>query len=132
MDAELRDYVRARAEDRCEYCLLPHAAQRLPFHVEHIVAKQHGGSDDADNLAWSCDRCNAYKGTNLASIDPETGDIVALFHPRRDSWLEHFTFRGAEIDGVSPSGRATVRLLQFNARRRVEVRRELLDEGLLG
>ncbi len=57
MDAELRDLGRTRAEGRCEYCRLPFAAQRLPFHVEHILTKQHGGTDDEANLAWACDRC---------------------------------------------------------------------------
>lgn len=130
MDAELREVVRGRAFDRCEYCHLPHQSQRMPFHVEHIIAKQHGGSDDLDNLAWSCDRCNAYKGPNLSSIDPHTGDIVPLFHPRRNNWQDHFAVEDARIEGVSPTGRATVHILQMNAKRRVEVRRELIEEGL--
>jgi len=131
MDAELRELVRARAGDCCEYCRLPHATQLLPFHVEHIIAKQHGGGDDAENLAWSCDRYNAYKGPNLASVDPDTRKIVALFHPRRDVWQDHFTIQGAQIKGVSPTGRATMRLLQMNAKRRVEIRHELLEEERL-
>jgi hypothetical protein len=102
----------------------------LPFHVEHIVAKQHGGSDDETNLAWSCDRCNAYKGPNLSSIDPVSGNVIGLFHPRRDTWQDHFAIREGEIVGLSPVGRATVRLLQLNARRRVELRRELIDQKL--
>ncbi|HEX3599478.1 MAG TPA: HNH endonuclease [Lacipirellulaceae bacterium] len=130
MDAELREFARSRAGNRCEYCRLPQAAQLMPFHVEHIIAKQHGGSETPDNLAWSCDRCNAYKGPNLASVDPVTGDIIVLFHPRRDIWRDHFFVRDARIEGMSPSGRATVRLLQMNARRRIEVRRELIDEGV--
>jgi hypothetical protein len=130
MDAELRDLVRRRAEGRCEYCRLPDAAQRLPFHVEHIIARQHGGGNDIDNIAWACDRCNAYKGPNLSSVDPDAGNVVELFHPRRDVWDEHFIMRGPEVHGLSPTGRATVRLLQMNDRRRVELRDELLDEGL--
>jgi hypothetical protein len=130
MDAELRDAVRARADDRCEYCHLPRNAQLMPFHVEHIIAKQHGGSGDSENLAWSCDRCNAYKGPNLSSIDPATDNIVALFHPRRDVWQDYFVVRDANIQGLSPTGRATVRLLQMNVKRRVEVRRELIEEGI--
>jgi hypothetical protein len=130
MEAELRNFVRSRAEDRCEYCRLPRKAQLMPFHIEHIVAKQHGGGDEGENLAWSCDRCNAYKGPNLSSIDPDTDRIVALFHPRRDVWSDHFVVREARIIGLSPVGRATVRLLQMNAKRRVEVRRELMDERL--
>jgi len=81
------------------------------------------------NLACACDRCNAYKGPNLSSIDPADGSIVNLFHPRRDVWLEHFAIQDARIVGLSPTGRATVRLLQMNSRRRVEIRRELIEEG---
>src|SRR3954469_18300623 len=108
MESQLRDVIRIRARDCCEYCRLPRKYQLLPFHVEHIVAKQHGGSDDPENLAWSCDRCNAYKGPNLSSIDPVSGGIVTLFHPRQDIWQEHFALRDPEILGVSAIGRATV------------------------
>jgi 5-methylcytosine-specific restriction endonuclease McrA len=41
------------------------ATPLIPFHVEHIVSRQHGGSDDPNGLALACDRCNAYKGPNL-------------------------------------------------------------------
>jgi len=131
MDATLRDAARNRAAGRCEYCRLPDFAQLLPFHVEHIVAKQHGGADELDNLAWSCDRCNAYKGPNLSSIDPVSGQVVALYHPRDDPWHEHFAIEAGEIVGLSPAGRATARLLQMNTRHRVQLRRELADLGLI-
>ena len=114
-----------RAGNACEYCRMPQAATPLiPFHVEHIVSKQHGGADDASGLALACDRCNAYKGPNLTSIDPGTRTLVALFHPRRDVWSSHFVVRGGEILGLTATGRATVRLLNMNAPRRVELRAE--------
>jgi hypothetical protein len=128
--AELREFVRQRAGRRCEYCHLPDAVQLLPFHVEHIIAKQHGGSDEPENLAWACDRCNAYKGPNLTSLDPIGGELTELFHPRRDMWQEHFQLVAGEIHGLSPTGRVTVRLLQMNSRHRVELRRELQEQGL--
>ncbi|MFO0790664.1 MAG: HNH endonuclease signature motif containing protein [Pirellulales bacterium] len=129
MDATLRDFVRARANDCCEYCRLPRTAQLMPFHVEHIVAKQHGGAYVVENLAWSCDRSNAYKVPNLSGVDPISGDIVALYHPRRDEWHRHFMLQDARIEGRTAIGRATVRLLQMNARRRVDVHGELIEEG---
>lgn len=86
------------------------------------MAKQHGGSDDPAGLALACDRCNAYKGPNLTSIDPETGAIVPLFHPRLDQWEDHFELREGHVCGKTPAGRATVRLLNMNAPRRVELR----------
>ena len=125
MDARTRELVRRRAGDVCEYCRIPQEATPLiPFHVEHIVSKQHGGTDDPDDLALACDRCNAYKGPNLTSIDPDTGTVVGLFHPRQDIWSEHFVVRGGHIAGLTPTGRATVRLLNMNASRRVELRNE--------
>lgn len=62
----------------------------MAFDVEHIVSRQHGGTDDLEGLALACDRCNAYKGPNLTSIDPNTRTVVALFHPRRDVWSDHY------------------------------------------
>lgn len=112
MSASIRDLVRHRAENRCEYCRVPQVATPLiPFRIEHIIAKQHATSttNDPDELALSCDRCNAFKGPNLTSIDPETGEVIPLFNPRRQSWTSHFAMNGAEIVGLTPTGRATAR-----------------------
>ena len=130
MDAKTRQLVRRRAGNVCEYCRIPQEATPLiPFHIEHIVPKQHGGGDDPDQLALACDRCNAYKGPNLTSIDPESGDIVPLFNPRQDAWKDHFSFRGSVIAGRTPTGRATVGLLNMNHPRRVKLREAWLEEG---
>ena len=81
----LRMLVRERAGDRCEYCRI-HQDQDayFRFHIDHIIARQHGGLTNADNLCLSCYRCNAHKGPNIASIDADTDELVRLFHPRRD------------------------------------------------
>ena len=79
--------------------------------------------------ALACDRCNLFKGPNLSSIDPEANEVVRLFHPRRDRWFDHFQIRGAFIQGFKPTGRATAQLLQFNAKRRVELRSALMAAG---
>ena len=130
MDASTRELVRRRALDRCEYCHIPQdATPVIPFHVEHVIAKQHGGGNDPDQLALACDRCNAYKGPNIASVDPETGAVVPLYHPRHDAWDDHFAFHGGTIVGLTPTGRSTVRLLNMHARRRVDLRREWLGEA---
>ena len=93
------------------------------------MPRQHGGSDDPSSLALACDRCNAYKGPNLTGIDPDTGTVVALFNPRRDVWDHHFTVQGGQITGLTATGRATVRLLNMNAPRRVELREAWLRQG---
>jgi hypothetical protein len=95
------------------------------FHVEHIMARQHHGSDDPGNLALACERCNLYKGTNLTGIDPQTGNIVHLFHPRKDVWVDHFLLEQFRIIGITPVGRATAALFRMNARGRVDLRSRL-------
>jgi hypothetical protein len=132
MDAVARDAVRRRAAHQCEYCLLRQAHSETIHHIEHIVARQHGGHDELDNLALACHRCNLQKGPNLSGIDLVSGNTVALFHPRRDRWLEHFQFRGATIEGLTPTGRATVDVLALNDHRRLDLRSELLARGELG
>ena len=125
MDATTRDLVRHRADHRCEYCLLHQDHSELAHHVEHIIAKQHGGSDDIGNLALACHRCNLCKGPNLTGVDPASGELVPLFHPRRDRWNNHFVFHGVRIQGITPSGRATVMVLAMNDARRLELRSQL-------
>lgn len=91
MDAATRNLVRQRAGNRCEYCGRRQEDSPLAtLHVEHIVPRKHGGSDDSENLALACPNCNAFKGANVAGYDPETGQLTELFHPRRHVWSVHF------------------------------------------
>ena len=130
MDAALRQFVRTRAGQRCEYCRLPQiAAPYLSFHIEHIEAQQHVEDDSPENLAMACPDCNRHKGPNLVTLDSLTREIVRLFHPRRDVWENHFEYSGAILEGRSPVGQATIRLLQINTVERVEMRAELLNCG---
>jgi hypothetical protein len=129
--AALRRLVRQRAHDCCEYCLAP---ESLCFHthqVDHIVAEKHGGATEDLNLALSCLICNQAKGSDISSIDPKTGQVVPLFHPRKSLWRDHFELSGALILPLTPEGRVTVRLLQFNAPDRVVERGWFLSSGLL-
>jgi hypothetical protein len=68
---DARELVQRRAQHACEYCRLPQDASILPHQVDHIIGRQHRGSDDAANLCLCCIRCNLKKGPNIASIDPE-------------------------------------------------------------
>lgn len=131
MDAATKVFVRFRARDRCEYCHLPQSALAGALQIDHVIAQQHLDfiTDDESSLALACDRCNVHKGTNLTSIDPNTQQVVRLFHPREHSWNEHFEFVGPEIRGLTPVGRATVRLLQMNATNRLKLRRWLIATG---
>src|SRR4051794_27297769 len=70
------------------------ALQGATFHVEHIVPSSRGGTSDPDNLAWSCPGCNLRKSDRTEAVDPTSGMVVALFHPRRDRWSDHFRWEG--------------------------------------
>src|SRR4051812_33095561 len=129
MDAVTRRAVRQRAADRCEYCRLPQSGVDATFHIEHVIPRQHGGTDNLNNLSLACDRCNLTKGPNLTSIDALTGKLVPLFNPRSDDWPAHFQFVGPEIVGLTPIGRATVALLQINALHRRQLRAILIATG---
>lgn len=130
MDAATRRAVRQRARDHCEYCRLSQAAAPLlAFHIEHIQARQHGGTDDPGNLALACPDCNRFKGPNLAAVDPQTNHIVPVFNPRVHVWEDHFALDGARIVGLTAIGRAAVHLLNMNEQGRLEMRAELEHPG---
>jgi hypothetical protein len=130
IDQALRSLVRQRAGDVCEYCRLPQASSRyVRFHIEHIIARQHGGPTHAENLALACGYCNHHKGPNIASLDPESGELVPLFHPRRDPWHDHFAWDDTIIVGLTPVGRATIQLLGVNDWQRIELRENLQALG---
>ncbi|MEH2231164.1 MAG: HNH endonuclease signature motif containing protein [Nostoc sp.] len=127
----LRRQVYERAKACCEYCLIPDVATFAPHEIDHIIAEKHSGRTEAENLALSCTLCNKHKGSDLASVDPETRKIVPLYHPRQDIWHEHFRLSGAEFVPLSPIGRVTIGLLQLNRRDRVEERQLLLQAGII-
>jgi hypothetical protein len=129
--ADLRRLVRERARDRCEYCLIPELATFAPHWIDHIVAEKHGGKTEADNLANCCIVCNLRKGSDLTSVDPDTGQVVLLFHPRRDRWTAHFRLVDGRFEPLTPSARATARIFQFNLPDRIEERKLLITAGLL-
>jgi HNH endonuclease len=126
MDPRTDQIVRVRAGHRCEYCLLPQSSRRLRFQIDHVVAQQHGGAADLDNLALSCGRCNRFKGPNIAGIDPQSSAMSRLYHPRVDRWADHFRWEGARIVGLTAIGRATIVVLTMNHPDDVAVRLELI------
>jgi hypothetical protein len=100
----------------------------LPFHVDHIVARKHGGQTVLENLALACLHCNRHKGPNIAGHDPNTGDIVRLFHPRLELWSTHFEWVGAALRGLTATGRVTVEVLAINEADFLVMRGHLMHE----
>ena len=127
MNAKTREIVEVRAAGRCEYCHMPQdATPFLTFHVEHIRARQHVEDDSLENIAFACPQCNFHKGPNLSSVDQATNDVVELFNPRTQSWSDHFTVENSRIEGRTPVGRVTARLLQMNQPTQVRIRKRLI------
>lgn len=114
-----------RAGHRCEYCLIYEQDAGFPHQVDHIVSRKHGGSSTADNLALACIICNRYKGSDVASINPGSGQVVRLFHPRHDQWADHFRIQAEVIEALTEVGMVTLQVLRLNAPERLAERRLL-------
>jgi hypothetical protein len=103
---------------------------RLPFQVDHIVAREHEGASDLANLALACFHCNRHKGPNIAGVDSATGEVVRLFNPRTDAWRNHFRLDGAVLVGLTAAGRGAVQVLAINDPEFLKVRVALIAEGV--
>ncbi len=112
----LRQQVIQTANYRCEYCRTSSKLTGTPLVMEHILPRSLGGSDERDNLAAACYRCNEFKGAKTEALDPETGQVVPLFNPRIDVWQAHFAWGngGTHLIGITPTGRASVVALRLN------------------
>lgn len=121
----------ARAGQRCEYCLIHADDTFFGCEVDHIVSEKHGGATREDNLAYACLFYNRNKGSDIASILPETGELVRLFNPRLDRWGDHFRLGldGITILPLTPIGEVTSRLLGLNSNARLLERQDLRQVG---
>jgi 5-methylcytosine-specific restriction endonuclease McrA len=124
--------IAERAVYRCEYCHAPESVFNFPFEVEHILPQSHGGPDSLNNLALSCHACNLFKSDFETGPDEATHAEVALFHPRHDTWEQHFIVdtSQATIQGQTSTGRATVERLQMNRPRQLAARRRWIQFGV--
>ena len=128
---KLRQIVAERAAYRCEYCLTPQIA-KLKHQPDHILPRQHGGLNTVENLALSCQLCNHYKGPNIGSYDPETGEFAPFSTRAPKYWEEHFRLEGTLIRPLTAEARVTARILRFDDPLRVAERGALLRMGLYG
>lgn len=126
---EIRQAVVNRANNVCEYCLIDEADAYFRFQVEHIISRKHGGSSELENLALACVFCNRYKGSDIASLKPETDDLIRFYNPRTMRWREHFQFNGVIIEPLTDIGEATIRILQMNHDEQILERQVLSRRG---
>jgi len=131
ISGKIREEVRQRANNCCEYCLIPELPNAHSFHVDHIKpSKKHKGPDELDNLAWACFDCNTTKSGEIAGYDPVTKQLTPLYNPRIQNWHEHFKKDGPTIVPISAHGRVTVELLNMNDSAQIELRILLIKLGL--
>jgi hypothetical protein len=114
ISSELRHAVATRANFVCEYCLIAEEDSFFRFQIEHIISRKHGGGSEPDNLAFACVYCNRYKGSDIATVTPDTQELVRLYNPRTDRWREHFQLNELSVKPLSLIGEATIRILQIN------------------
>ena len=121
----LRKKVAVKANYRCGYCLTQERVIGMPMDIDHIIPEALGGPTEEANLWLVCGLCNAFKSNKIRVLDYETNEIVSLFNPRYQVWKEHFKWSsdGDIIEGLTPSGRATVATLQLNRELLVEARK---------
>jgi len=130
MERALDQLVWQRAGGRCEHCQVAPEHDRLPFEIDHIVAKKHGGARRASKLCLACFVDNNHKGANIAGLDPRSRRLTALFHSRRHKWGRHFSWDGPLLVGLTPIGRTTIAVWEINLDYRVAFRQGLIDEGV--
>jgi hypothetical protein len=122
-------FVRDRAQGRCEYCHKPDEFVYISYHVDHIIAIRHEGSDEPHNLAWSCATCNISKGTNVATYDRVTNLLVPFYNLRTQKWDDHFEIQNNLILGKTPIGRATTDFFNMNTPEQIFIRQFLIGSG---
>lgn len=105
-----------RANRRCEYCKSHMDYSPQSFAIEHIVPIARGGKTETGNLAFACGGCNSHKYTKTTAKDELSQTVVALYHPRKQNWQEHFAWSPdlLEMVGLTATGRATVTTLKVN------------------
>ena len=126
----LHELVRRRSRNACEYCRLAQRHSPQTHEMDHIIAAKHRGPTIAGNLALACYWCSKHKSCNISGIDPKSGKITRLFHPRVHKWSAHFRWDGPMLVGRTDIGRTTVEVLEINLPHRVAMREALIDEGV--
>jgi hypothetical protein len=128
INTELRQTIANRAKQLREYCLIAEANTFYGCEVDHIISVKHGGSSDADNLAYACSLCNRAKGSDVGSISA-SGEFTRFFNPRIDQWSEHFRLDGSLIQPLTTIGEVTTRIFGFNDSARLHERDEMIRFG---
>lgn len=127
----LREEVKSRANNCCEYCKSQDKYSPTSFTLDHIIPESLDGTSDFENLAYACFLCNRLKSNKLKSFDTSSEKWILLFNPRRDVWEENFAWSedATMIIGISVIGRCTIKELKLNREKLIEYRTCLILFG---
>jgi len=128
---DVRDQIEVTDNHQCCYCQTQEANSGISLSFEHILPKSKGGKNTFENVCLACRSCNEFKSSATEGIDSITGQKHALFNPRSQHWIDHFQWSedGTKIEGLTPTGRATVVQLRMNRTAIVAARRRWVASG---
>jgi hypothetical protein len=131
ISGKLKKQVFHRSQGYCEYCKSPADFSTEPFSIEHIMPRIKQGTNDPENLAYSCIGCNVYKSDTTEWLDVVSQETTPLFNPRTMLWDEHFLWDESltGLVGKTAIGRVTIETLRLNRKPLKNLRRALIAIG---
>lgn len=107
----IRQQVRQRANFACEFCGVTEVDTAGELTIDHYQPRTKGGSDELDNLIYSCPRCNQYK----SDYWPPTETDVFLWNPRQQEARQHFlVLDNGRLHPLTTVGAFTIKRLRLN------------------
>lgn len=118
---KLRTIVRERYNFQCGYCGIREIDVGGNLEIEHFQPRSHGGSDELDNLVYSCTTCNRFKASYWPKED--SPGSFHLLHPLHDNLEQHISLiDDGMLAGKTQRGWFHIEWLQLNRRLLVEAR----------
>jgi hypothetical protein len=122
---DIRQQVRQRAGCACEFCGVTEESAASELTIDHYQPQAKGGSDDLENLVYSCPKCNNFK-SDYWPVD----DQPALWNPRVDPATLHFIeAEDGLLYPLTATGRLTVERLRLNRPQLVNNRRQRAERA---
>ncbi len=90
------------------------------------ILELHFGEDDQTRMHELASKAQA----GILSANPDTGELIWLFHPRQDNGRDHFRWNGAILEYLTAIGEATIHVLGINLPHRIKLRLALIEEGV--
>lgn len=110
---ELGEHIRQRFDYRCAYCGVHERDVGSELEVEHFHPRSKGGSDDIDNLIYSCSACNRFKANYWPTADAP--HHLHLLHPLHDDHQTHVDLLDdGRLTGLTKRGRFHIEILHLN------------------